>query len=140
MLRGLMLLLLVLVAGSIAIPFVTTSRALEEHGIILPGSVYHKDEYVRIVDSGWELSRTVTIQYTVPESSSITFFEVHPDVARYASLHLKQAVDVRYLQRKDLPALPGVNFLSQLHALPTARLADASGTSRLAALQTPRII
>ena len=140
MLRGLILLLLVLLIAFLALPFVMTSRALEEHGITIPGRVYHKSESVRVVYSGWELSRDITIEYTVPETSSVGFFAVHPDAQKYDTLRSKEAVEVRYLPRKDVPEVPGSRFLWELHALPTVRLANIHGVSRLDALRTPRIV
>ena len=134
------LLLLVLLGGLVSLPFVMTSRALDAHGMTIPGTVYHKSEYVRIVNSSWELLRDVTVEYTAPETGSVSFFEVRPDARLYDSLRTKQAVNVRYLPRKDVPDVPGARFLWELHALPTARLADFETPSRLAALRTPGMV
>jgi hypothetical protein len=140
MLRGLILLLLALVVGFLALPFVMTSRALDEHGITLPGTVYHKSETVKVGYSEWELAREITVQYTIPESSSVGFFTVHPNTKQYDSLHTRQTVDVRYLRRKDVPELPGSKILWEIHALPTARLTNFRNVSRLDAVLTPRAI
>lgn len=140
MLRGLIVLLLVLCVAFLSLPFVMTSRALDEHGITLPGSVYYKGESVRVSDSGWDVARDVTIQYSVPETRSTGFFAVHPDVQRYDSLHIRQAVAVRYLRREDLPKVPGAESLAQMHLLPTAKLADDTGVSRLIGFRKPGII
>jgi hypothetical protein len=140
MLRGLTLLLLALLIAFLALPFLLTSRALEAHGITIPGRVYHKSEYVKVLYSGWDLSRDITIEFTVPETSSVTFFDVHPDAQQYDSLHTKQTVDVRYLLRKDVPQVPGSRFLLELHALRTASLANMHAVSRLDALRTPSVV
>jgi hypothetical protein len=95
---------------------------------------------VKVVRSNWEVSRTLTIEFTVPETSSVSFFDVYPGAAQYDALHTNQAVDVRYLPRKYLPDVPGAKILWELHALPTARLASMEGVSRLDALMTPNTI
>ena len=138
--RALILLFLALIVALIARPFVLTSRALDAHGVILPGTVYHKSEYVKTLYSSWELSREVTIQYTIPETSSAGFFAVRPDAATYDSLHTKQAVDVRYLPRKDVPEVWGAHFWWDIHALPIAKLATIPEFSRFDALKTPNAI
>jgi hypothetical protein len=140
MLRGLIFLLFVLVLVSLALPFVMTSRALDEHGITVAGTVYHKSETVWVRNSDWERSREITIQFTNPETRSLAFFAVHPNTEQYDSLRPHQAVDVLYLPRKDVPELPGSRLLWEIHALPTARLANIRNVSRLDVLLTPRAV
>jgi len=53
MVRGLILLALVSMVTFLARPFVMTSRALDEHGITIPGSVYHKSEWVKVLLQGF---------------------------------------------------------------------------------------
>lgn len=74
MMRGLILLLLAGALTFLAMPFVMTSRALDEHGITIPGRVHHKHETIRVLYSSWERSCDATIEYTVPESRSSSFF------------------------------------------------------------------
>jgi len=138
--RVLALVILAVAGMFLALPFVATSRALNEHGITIRGTVYHKSESVKVVSSSWELARDITIEYTIPETSSAGFFDVHPDAQQYDSLHTGQSVEVRYLPHKDVPAVPGAKILWELHALPTVRLAHFRGVSRLDALMTPLVV
>src|SRR6266567_935636 len=139
MLRGLILLLLGVALTFITLPFVMTSRALDEHGITIAGRVQHKSETVRVDYSGWERSRDATIEYPVPETGSVSFFTVHPDERHYDALQTRQVVQVRYLPRRDVPKLPMADVLWQMHALPTVRLMDFPETSKFRAFfATPR--
>ena len=140
MLRALYLLLIAAVVITIALPFVLTSLARDAHGITIPGTVYHKDEYVKVRYSDLEISRDVTIQYTVPETSSVGFFTVHPDAEHFDALRTKQPVDVRYLPRKDVPQVPLSKILSDLHALPTARLESMPGVPVLDRLANANLL
>ena len=115
--RGLILLLLAGALTFLAMPFVMTSRALDEHGITIPGRVHHKSETIRVLYSSWERSCDATIEYTVPESRSTSFFTVYPGTQQYDALHTHQAVEVRYLPRRDLPKLPLTKILWEMHAL-----------------------
>ncbi|HWC99299.1 MAG TPA: hypothetical protein VG456_21215 [Candidatus Sulfopaludibacter sp.] len=137
MLRGLLFGLFVLALAVLAAPFVLTSRAVNEHGILLPGTVYHKSESFSSGYSDWTVSRDVTIQYTLPETGGAGFFTSHPIAAHYDAIRLKQPVQIRYLPRKDLPAALGTDILWQMHALPTAKLAGFQESSRLDAFLTP---
>jgi hypothetical protein len=92
MVRALILLLLGAAVAFLALPFVMTSRALDEHGVIIPGRVHHKSETIRVLYSSWERSCDATIEYTVPESRSTSFFTVHPGTQQYDELHAHQAV------------------------------------------------
>src|SRR6478672_2241286 len=121
MLRVLILLGLGAGVAFIARPFMMASRALDEHGITIPGRIYHKSETLKIVYSDWELSRDATIQYDIPETGGVSFFDVHPDVPQYDALHTGQAVEVRYLRRRDVPQVPMARFLREIHALPMVR-------------------
>lgn len=139
--RVLVLVVLVAAGTFLALPFVTTSRALTEHGIAIRGTVYHKSESVKVRYSSWDLVRDITIEYTIPETSSAGFFDVHPDSQQYDSMRTGQSVEVRYLPRKDVPAVPGAKLLWELHALPTVRLANLRGVSRLDTLvMTPLVV
>jgi len=121
MLRGLILVMLVGGLALLALPFVMTSQALEEHGVPLKGKIWHKREDVGVRYSGWERSRDISIEYTIPETGGVSFLTVHPEVSQYDALHTGQPVELRYLLEKDIPKLPLSNILWQLHALPTVR-------------------
>ena len=137
MLRTLLQLLFVLGVLAIGAPFYLTSRALDQRGVPVKGKVYHKSEYAQVRYSNWNLVRDVTLEYTVPESSSVAFFTLHPNEARYDALRTGQSIDILYLPRKDLPHVPGADLLWQVHASTTARLVDMEGMSRFRNLFTP---
>jgi len=140
MLRALYLLLIAAVVITVALPFVLTSLARDAHGITIPGTVYHKSEFLKVHYSDWELSRDITIQYTIPETSSVGFFTVHPDAEHFDALRTKQPVDVRYLPRKDVPQVPLSKILADLHALPTARLESVPGVPVLERLANANLL
>jgi hypothetical protein len=139
MVRGLTLVLLGLGFCYLAMPFVMTSRALDERGISIPGRIYHKSEYIKVTYSGWERSRDATIEYTVPESGGVSFFDVYPEEQQYDAMHVPQTVQVRYLLHRDVPNVPMAGFLWEMHALPTVRLISEQNTSKLRALMTPGV-
>src|SRR5260370_34712251 len=140
MVRALILLLLGAAVAFLALPFVMTSRALDEHGVIIPGRVHHKSETIRVLYSSWERSCDATIEYTVPESRSTSFFTVYPGTQQYDALHTHQAVEVRYLPRRDLPKLPLTKTLWEMHALPTVRPGSFKETTKLQAFLTPKVV
>jgi hypothetical protein len=140
MVRGLLLVLIGSGICFLAMPFVMTSRALDERGITLPGRVYHKSEYVRVTDSGWERLRDATIEYTVPESQGVSFFDVYPDEQQYDAMHVPQGVEIRYLLHRDVPNVPLTEFLWQIHALPTVRLIGKQNTSKFNSMLTPGVV
>ena len=95
MLRLFILLCLAAVCAVLVCPFVMTSRALDDHGITLSGRVYHKSETVRVMNSDWEVSREVSIEYRVPETGGVSFFGVVLDTEQYDALRIGQPVEVR---------------------------------------------
>src|SRR4030088_98732 len=100
--RGLILLLLAGAFTFLSMPFVMTSRAVDEHGITIPGRIHHKSETIRVLYSSWALSCDATIEYTVPESRTTSFFAVYLGTQQYDALHPHRGVEVRYLPRRDL--------------------------------------
>jgi hypothetical protein len=137
MLRVLILLVFGGAVAFVVSPFVLASRELEARGIKIQGRVYHKSEYVKVRYSGWSRSRDVTIEYPVPETGGVSFFDVHPDEQHYDALRGNQVVNLRYLLRRDLPKFPMTDVLWQLHALPTVRMVDPQGEPGLNKLMTP---
>ena len=140
MLRVFILLCLAAAGIVFVYPFVMTSRALDEHGIALRGRVYHKSETVRVRDSTWDVNREITIEYPVPETGGVSFFDVLPDAEQYDGIHTHQAVEVRYLLRRNVPKVPLSDILWQIHALPTVRLETPQGVSRWHTLWTPNAV
>ena len=137
MLRVLILLLMGAAATVLVAPFVMTSRALREHGKTLPGRVYHKSETVRVTSSGWEVAREITVEYPLPETGGVSFFDVPLDAKQFDAMHTHQPVEVRYLLRRDVPKVPLSDILWQIHALPSVRLASTPGLSKWQASLTP---
>ena len=131
MLRGFILLVVGTALALMALPFVVTSRALDAHGITIPGRISHKSETVGIVYSDWERSRDATIEYHPPEIGSVSFFDIHPDVPQYDALHTGQAVELRYLLPADVPHVPMARMLREIHALPTVRPVNVREASKL---------
>jgi hypothetical protein len=140
MLRGLILLLMGGAAIVIALPFVMTSRALDQRGITIPGRVYHKSETVRVHYSNWDPLREVTIEYTIPEINSVSFFNIKPDEQHYDAFHAGQPVEVRYLLHRDVPDLPLTPFLWSIRVLPTVRLKTGPDGGGINHAFTPDVI
>src|SRR4051794_27224711 len=115
MVRILILLLLAAAGVVLVSPFVMSSRALDEHGKTLPGRVYHKSETVRVKSSGWEVAREITIEYPLPETGDVSFFDVPLDAQHFDAMHTHQPVEVRYLLRRDVPKAPLSDIFWQMH-------------------------
>ena len=128
MLRGLYLLLLGGALVFLMTPYVLTSRALDEKGVVLQGRVYRKSESVRPYYSGWARDLEVTIEYPLPETRGVSFFGVRADTRQYDALHLHQPVEVRRLLHRDLPKVPLAEFWWQAGALPVVKLVGPAGT------------
>ena len=140
MVRALILLLLGAALTFLVLPFVMTSRALDEHGIIIPGRVRHKSETIKVLYSTWERSCDATIEYTIPETRSASFFTIYPTPQQYDALQDHQAVEVRYLPRRELPNLPLTKILWEMHALPTVRLGNFEESTKLKIFFTPKVV
>jgi hypothetical protein len=139
MVRILILGLMGIAVCFLSMPFVMTSQALDEHGITIPARIYHKSEYIKVTYSGWERLRDATIEYTVPESGGVSFFDIYPNEQQYDSIHVQQAVEVRYLLHRDVPNVPMAGFLWEVHALPVVRLTGTQNTSKFKSLLTPGV-
>ena len=138
--RALFLLLLAAAAAVFVLPFVMTSRALDERGVVVRGRVSHKSETVAVSSSTWEVKREITIEYALPNGAGVSFFGVFPDVAQYDAMRTNQPVEVRSLMRRDVPKLPLSDILWQIHALPTVRLGAVSGNSAWHTVWTPAAV
>lgn len=123
MLRRLILLILIAGAAVLALPFLVSSRYVDERGITIPGRVYSKTETVTVHYSGWRRSCELTVEYSPPDTASVAFLGVRLLPQQYDAFHKGEAVSLHYLQQKDIPDLPLARILRQMHALPTARLA-----------------
>ena len=137
--RVFILVVLIAGAGVVALPIIATSRARDAIGITVPGRVYSKSEIVYVRHSGWERRRDVSIEFTEPDTRTSSFLSVHPDAEQFDSLRQHQAVEVRYLERRNVPQLPLANVLLQLHALPTAAVVTVQSTSELESVFTRQV-
>src|SRR3954465_9698058 len=124
MLRALILLLFLACVTVIALPILVSSAYLDQRGTTIPGRVYSKREDASIRYSTWQRSCEMTVEYSPPDTASVAFLSVRLKPEKYDEFRKGQAVSLHYLPRKDLPDLPLANILNQIHALPTARLAD----------------
>src|SRR6266567_1184596 len=109
MLRVLIILILISGAVLFSLPFLVSSVYVDQRGITIPGKVSSKREDVTVHNSTWKRSCEMTVEYVQPD--------------RYDEFHKGQTVSLHYLPRKDVPDLPLARLLSEVHALPTARLA-----------------
>ena len=73
---------------------------------------------MRVKSSGWEVAREITVEYPLPETGGVSFFDVPPDAEQFDAMHTHQPVEVRYLLRRDVPKAPLSDILWQIHALP----------------------
>ena len=64
----------------------------------------------------------MTIQYFPPDDREHRLSGCLMSPERYDEFRKGQAVNLHYLQQKDVPDLPMAKVLSQVHALTTARL------------------
>lgn len=136
--RAIILLLWGAAAFVVVLPFMMTARAREERGILLPGRVDRKSEALSIRYGDWRLRREAVIQYRAPDAGASLLY-VEPNEAQYDTLRTGQAVQLRYLLRRDVPNVPLAGFFWQLHALPVAAL-ESPPISWLSSVLTPGVI
>lgn len=122
---------LFLLCAVLAAPFVWTSLALDERGVVIPGTVSSKREDARVHGASWTRTSEVTFRYEVPESLSAAFFTVNLSPEEYDSFHVGQQISVRYLRAVDVPNFPTSHTLREMHVLPMARLANTHAFSGL---------
>jgi len=134
------LLVLLVLGGLIALlvtPFVLTSRAREQHAVTLPARITHKSENPSVRYSTWQLSRDATVEYTLPETGGVSYFDVHPSEDQYDTFRTGQAVQVSYLLARDIPKVPLSDFFAAIHALPVAKLRGLEEPGLINAITTP---
>lgn len=139
MLRGLILLLLVCGLVLLVSPLLISSLYVDQRGIDLPGHVYSKSETVTVHYSAWTRSSEVTVEYDSSEPAGVSFFVVRMDPEHYDALRIGETVKLHYLRRRDIPKVPGADFLWHMHALPVVRLANQRVLSGLKVLFTRKV-
>ena len=138
MVRGALAILLLAVIGVITLPFIVSNLYIDQRGVTIPGHVYFKRETVSLRDSTMTRTPEVTIEYSKPDGTGVTFFDVPMTDAEYDSMHVSQPVSLHYLRPEDLPDLPLVKSLRRAQLLPTVHLANKTTFSTLQFLWTPR--
>ena len=136
MLRALILLVLISGAVLFSLPFLVSSIYVDQRGITIPGKVYSKREDVTVHNSTWKRSCEITVEYGPPDTAGVAFLGVQLQPERYDEFRKGQTVSLHYLPRKDIPDLPLAHILSEVHALPTARLAGQKAFSNWEAFFT----
>jgi len=129
MLRAIVVLILVGGAVLLVSPFVVSSRYIDQKGIAISGRVFAKRETVTVHYSGWKRSSDATIEYQAPDQAGVSFFDAHLDFEHYDALRKGETVSLKYLRKRDIPTLPLSHILSEMHALPTVRLAGQQAFS-----------
>jgi hypothetical protein len=107
----------------IATPFLLSSLALDRSGVPLTATVDSKHEILRVNGGSWSRSPEVLLKYLPPDSPVPGTLRAVFTTTEYDGLHVGNAVPIRYLPERDLPAVPLAHLLRQIHALPEARLA-----------------
>ena len=123
MLRGLLILVFVGVSALVTLPFLMSSLYIDQRGVAISGHVYSKREDAIVRYSTWYRSCEVTLEYWAPEESAVSFLKVELPPDQYDSFAKGQQVQLHYLRRQDVPALPLVQPLRAMGLLPKARLA-----------------
>ena len=123
MLRGLLILLVVGVLALMTLPFLMSSLYIDQRGVEISGYVYSKREDAIVQYSTWYRSCEVTFEYWAPEESGVSFLKMELPPDQYDSFSKGQEVQLHYLRRHDVPALPLVKPLRAMGLLPRARLA-----------------
>ncbi len=123
MLRGLLILVFVGVSALLTLPFLMSSLYIDQRGIAIPGHVYSKREDAIVQYSTWYRSCEVTFEYWAPEESAVSFLKVELPPDQYDTFSKGQPVQLHYLRRQDVPALPLAQPLRAMGLLPKARLA-----------------
>jgi len=140
MLRRLMLIVIIAGSALLTAPFLLTSLATDENGVTIPGRVSSKSETIGVRYSAWKRTTELSVQYEPLDGTGTQFFTVTATPELYDSLHVGDRVALHYLQRRDVPDVPGIDFLWQLHALPVVRLAQHRTFTRIEAAFTERVV
>lgn len=138
--RGLFLLALLSGAILMSLPFVLASRALDQRGVIIPGKVVSKDEYIAVLYSGWQRNRKVSVQYPLIENGGVSFLGLTPSESEFDAIHIGQTVPLHYLRRQDVPPVPFASVLHEMRILPRVREADKTSSSTLRSALTPQTL
>lgn len=125
----LVLLLAVLLTAS---PFVISSLLIDGRGILIPGRIFHKDEYIVVHNSDWTRRMDVSVEYHPPDGfGSVACLKARVAPGQFDQWKKGDLVQVRYLRREDVPDWPGAKALRGMGLLPVAHLADQRAWSGL---------
>ena len=132
--RFLMRVLLLVTAVVLVFPFLIASLLVDRKGLLVPGQVVDKDEWITVGYSSWTRHAQVQVKYQPPDGAGVAFLNVKPDEKQFDQLRKGGLVELRYLLAKDLPNWPGMKTMRQMHLLPMARLATQHTVSGLDAV------
>jgi hypothetical protein len=118
-------------------PFLISSLLVDHQGVLVPGQVTSKSEYIWVQYSSWTRKLEVAVQFQPPDDIGVRYMtaEFLPD--QYDRLRKGDVVQLHYLLRKDLPAWPGFRTLREMRILPYARPADQDTWTAPAAMISP---
>lgn len=105
-------------------PFLAASLLVDQRGISIRGHVHNKSEYITVGYSTWLRHLEAQVQYETPDDRSFAITGLQLEQTRFDSLRKNDAIQLRYLLRKDLPNWPGFRTMRQMHVLPFVRLAS----------------
>lgn len=121
------LILRLLVLGGLALlvlPFLLSSLLLDSRGVPVTGLVVAKNEYVTVDYSSWQHHFVADLQYQPPDEAGVAFFKAQVPEDQYDALRRGDVLPLRYLLRRDVPDLPGLRTMRNMHLLFFARLAN----------------
>ncbi|MCU1292243.1 MAG: hypothetical protein JWP08_1093 [Bryobacterales bacterium] len=139
MLRGLILLVLLSLAALLILPFLVSSLYIDQRGITIPGHVYSKREDVTVHYTDMHRSSEITVEYTKPDGTGVSFLTACLSPADYDGMRVGQNVSLRYLRPEDVPDLPLAKALRGAQLLPTVRLATQETFSTFRLLLTTQM-
>ncbi len=131
--RWIIRLLLLVAALLLVSPFLISSLLVDQRGILIPGHVVSKDEYITVDYSSWTRHLEAGVQYEPPDDDSATFLKARVGEEHFDALRKGDVVQLRYLPRKDLPNWPGFKTMREMRVLPSVRLASERTGTGLAA-------
>jgi hypothetical protein len=110
-------------AALLVLPFLVSSLYIDQRGITILGHVYSKREYVTVHHTDLRRSSEITVEYTKPDGTGVSFLTAHLSPADYDETRVGQTVNLHYLRPEDVPDLPLVKALRGAQLLPTVHLA-----------------
>lgn len=105
-------------------PFLVSSLLVDQRGVLIPGQVVSKDEYITVSYSSWTRHLEAALRYQPPDDGSVAFLTAAVGQEQFDALRKNDSVQLRYLLKRDLPNWPGLRTMRQMHVLASVRLAN----------------